>query len=239
MEKAGLSLQNQAERGIIGVRERGRKEPRRPFWETEEWNMWNNLKKAVTFSYDDGVEQDLRLIELMKQHGVKGTFNLNSSLFAPEGKVYPAGQIHRRMSRAQCLEAYDNEYCEVALHGANHSFLQAQPTALAMHEVITDRLQLEEMYGRTIRGMAYPYGTYSDSVVDILRLAGVAYCRTTQSHLNFRLPEDYLRWGATCHHKNAALIGRGIFRDIESPRARKAPAGFLLSFCLRKTTGKI
>lgn len=110
------------------------------------------------------------------------------------------------MSRAQCREAYDNEYCEVALHGATHSFLQAQPTALAMHEIITDRRQMEEMYGRTIRGMAYPYGTYSDSVVDILRLAGVAYCRTTQSHLNFRLPEDYLRWGATCHHKNAALM---------------------------------
>lgn len=162
--------------------------------------------KALTLSYDDGVEQDLHLIELMKQHGVKGTFNLNSSLFAPEGTVYPAGQIHRRMSCAQCREAYDNEYCEVALHGATHSFLQAQPTALAMHEIITDRRQMEEMYGRTIRGMAYPYGTYSDSVVDILRLAGVAYCRTTQSHLNFRLPEDYLRWGATCHHKNAALM---------------------------------
>ena len=101
--------------------------------------------KALTLSYDDGVEQDLHLIELMKQHGVKGTFNLNSSLFAPEGTVYPAGQIHRRMSRAQCREAYDNEYCEVALHGATHSFLQAQPTALAMHEIITDRRQMEEI----------------------------------------------------------------------------------------------
>ena len=30
--------------------------------------------KALTLSYDDGVEQDLHLIELMKQHGVKGTF---------------------------------------------------------------------------------------------------------------------------------------------------------------------
>ena len=29
-------------------------------------------KKALTLSYDDGVEQDIRLIEIMKQHGLKG-----------------------------------------------------------------------------------------------------------------------------------------------------------------------
>lgn len=47
--------------------------------------------KALTLSYDDGVEQDLHLIELMKQHGVKGTFNLNSSLFAPGRHGLPRG----------------------------------------------------------------------------------------------------------------------------------------------------
>ena len=54
--------------------------------------------KALTFSYDDGVETDKRLIEIFQKHGLKGTFNINSLLFAPEGTVYPAGTIHRRMS---------------------------------------------------------------------------------------------------------------------------------------------
>ena len=27
--------------------------------------MWNGKKKAVTFSYDDGVTQDRRLVEMM------------------------------------------------------------------------------------------------------------------------------------------------------------------------------
>ena len=35
-------------------------------------------KKAITFSYDDGVMQDVRLSSLMKKHGVKATFNINS-----------------------------------------------------------------------------------------------------------------------------------------------------------------
>lgn len=30
-------------------------------------------KKALTLSYDDGVEQDIRLIDIMKKNGLKGT----------------------------------------------------------------------------------------------------------------------------------------------------------------------
>ena len=38
----------------------------------------NGLAKALTLSYDDGVVEDIRLIEIMNRHGLKGTFNLNS-----------------------------------------------------------------------------------------------------------------------------------------------------------------
>ena len=36
--------------------------------------------KAITFSYDDGVTQDIRLIELLNKYDLKCTFNLNSEL---------------------------------------------------------------------------------------------------------------------------------------------------------------
>ena len=41
--------------------------------------------KAVTFSYDDGVTQDIRLIELLNKYGLKCTFNLNSELLGQKG----------------------------------------------------------------------------------------------------------------------------------------------------------
>ncbi len=41
-------------------------------------------KKALTLSYDDGVEQDRRLMQIMDAHGLKGTFNLNSGEYAAE-----------------------------------------------------------------------------------------------------------------------------------------------------------
>ena len=34
--------------------------------------------KAVTFSYDDGMTQDIRLIELLNKYNLKCTFNINS-----------------------------------------------------------------------------------------------------------------------------------------------------------------
>lgn len=43
-------------------------------------NNFNGKKKAITFSYDDGVTQDIRLIELLDKYGLKCTFNLNSGL---------------------------------------------------------------------------------------------------------------------------------------------------------------
>lgn len=77
-------------------------------------------KKALTLSYDDGVEQDIRLIDIMKKNGLKGTFNLNSGCYAPEGTVYPAGTIHRRMTKNSGYKALFRER-----HGSRSSWTDA------------------------------------------------------------------------------------------------------------------
>ena len=48
--------------------------------------LWSKgRRKAFTLSYDDGITQDIRLVELLKKYGVKATFNLNSGLFGQSG----------------------------------------------------------------------------------------------------------------------------------------------------------
>lgn len=37
--------------------------------------------KAITFSFDDGVQQDKRLIEILNRYSLKCTFNINLGLF--------------------------------------------------------------------------------------------------------------------------------------------------------------
>ena len=40
--------------------------------------------RAFTLSYDDGVVQDIRLMDIFNKNGLKATFNVNSDLFLPE-----------------------------------------------------------------------------------------------------------------------------------------------------------
>ena len=110
-------------------------------------------KKALTFSYDDGVEQDIRLTGLMDQYGIKGTFNINSGLFTPEGTVFPEGQIHRRMTKSQVLNLWKGTHHEIAAHTLTHPFLGKIPYECAMSEILEDRRNLEEMFEYPVRGM--------------------------------------------------------------------------------------
>lgn len=165
----------------------------------------DGLRKALTLSYDDGVEQDVRLMGIMDKHGIRGTFNLNSGCYAPEGIVWPKGQIHRRMPRSAVLNAYDTTRHEVAVHCLTHASLPELPANQIIHEVATDRENLERDFGGMIRGMAYPFGTYSDEVVDTLRACGILYSRTVYSSHNFDVPQDWLRLRPTCHHNDPML----------------------------------
>ena len=162
--------------------------------------------KALTLSYDDAVEQDIRLIEIMKANGLKGTFNINTGCYAEEGKVFPAGQVHRRMSKSQALDTYLNSGMEVAVHSLTHPFLELAAENICTYEVLQDRKNIEEDYGVITRGMAYPYGTYSDSVVATLKQCGIVYSRTTACTEKFDIPTDWLRLPATCHHDNPRLM---------------------------------
>ena len=163
-------------------------------------------KKALTLSYDDGKEQDIRMIEIMKQHGIKGTFNLSSGMFPPEGTTFPEGFLHRNMTREQCKALYTDSGMEVALHGLTHPFLTLTPPPRLTYEILQDRLNLEEDYGCMVRGMAYPYGLTSDQVVECLKMCGVAYARTTECTERFDLPTDWLRWKPTCRHGHERLM---------------------------------
>ena len=49
--------------------------------------MFNGKMKAVTFSFDDGVTQDRRLIEIFNKYNLKATFNINSELLGKDGQL--------------------------------------------------------------------------------------------------------------------------------------------------------
>lgn len=164
------------------------------------------LSKALTLSYDDGVEQDARLIAIMNRNGLKGTFNLNGGQFSPEGTVFPNGHIHRRMTRQAAYDLYAGSGHEVAVHALWHGDLPDLPPAHAIWQVMRDREELENMFGCIVRGMAYPYGTVTPELAETLKGCGIAYSRTVESTRRFDLPHNWLQMPATCHHDDPRLM---------------------------------
>lgn len=146
--------------------------------------------KALTLSYDDGREHDRRLVEIMNKHGIRGTFHLNSGRLGQE--QYLRGEEIERLFAGH----------EVSAHTVNHPFLELIPKERAALEILEDRRRLEDRVNDPIRGMSYPYGAYDTSVKAALPMLGIEYARTVKSHGAFSLPEEFLEWNPTCHHRD-------------------------------------
>lgn len=162
--------------------------------------------KVVTLSYDDSQEADERLIQLMEQYGMKGTFNLIPGWFAEEGTTYPEGESYRCVSESKAVKIYDSPAVEVANHGNTHKYMSSLTTAEMAEDILTCRKTLESLYQRNIRGMAYPYGWYSGELEDVLAMCSITYSRTVNTTHSFELPRKWLEWHPTCHHDDEKML---------------------------------
>ena len=153
----------------------------------------------MTLSYDDGVKYDADLIKIMDKYGLKGTFNLCSgSLDGEKGGLM--------LTKEEVIQLFGNSCHEVAIHGVQHLSLAEVEKSMAVEDVINDKKNLEQIFGRIIKGMAYANGSYDDEVVKILEDCSIAYARTVNETEQFDVPTDWLRMPTTCHHNNPKLM---------------------------------
>lgn len=167
-----------------------------------------DYKKILTFSFDDGVTQDIRLIELLDRYGLKSTFNLNSELLGKPGELrYDVGRVdHNKVDPADVRAIYAGH--EVAVHTLTHPLLPAiEEDEEIIRQVERDRQNLSELVGYEVIGMAYPCGgkNCDDRSAALIRAnTGVQYARTIESTFSFDLPQgDLIRFNPTCHFLRA------------------------------------
>lgn len=165
--------------------------------------MFHGKQKAVTFSYDDGVTQDKRLIEILNQYGLKATFNLNSELLGLNGAI-PWGEktvSHNKNKPSDVRALYKGH--EVAVHTLTHPNLTEQSKEEIIRQVEQDRMNLEKLVGYEIVGMAYPCGgeNNNDYVADLLKnFTKIRYARTIKSNYSFDPQDNLLRFDPTVSH---------------------------------------
>lgn len=171
--------------------------------------MWNGKRKAVTFSFDDGVTQDIRAIEILDKYGLKATFNLNTvNMGAVRASEYNGRQINRsKIAASDVKEIYKNH--EIAGHTVTHRCLPTLTEEEIVSEVEDNRKALEELVGYEIRGMAYPCGGVNndDRVAEIIRKhTKMLYARTITSSHSFDLQKNLLRFDPTVYYSEGAIL---------------------------------
>jgi peptidoglycan/xylan/chitin deacetylase (PgdA/CDA1 family) len=138
-------------------------------------------RRIVTTSWDDGDYADLKIAELLRSRGIRGTFYV------------PINYRERPLDHSQ-LRGLASEGFEVGAHGFSHKLLWRLPPTELVQEVGPCKLILEDIIGREVRMFCYPRGRYDASVVRAVQEAGYWGARTvrmlaTQSAFNpFEMP---------------------------------------------------
>jgi peptidoglycan/xylan/chitin deacetylase (PgdA/CDA1 family) len=160
--------------------------------------------KALILSFDDGTIADRRLVKLLNDYELKGTFHLNSNKL--NTKDY--------LTKNEIKNLFQGH--EISVHSANHPGLSGMSKIDITYEVVEDRRELEKLTGTIIRGMAYPFGSHDQLVVETVSGLGIEYARTVNDSYNFSIPKNFLVWDPSIHQ-----FGKAYFKPNDTEYNKK------------------
>lgn len=161
----------------------------------------NGKKRIITFSYDDGHKNDERLVALFNKYSVKATFHLNGSNLDQDVIL-------------QKRALYEGH--EISCHTKSHGWPSRMPNQSVVSEVLTNRTLLEKIALYPVVGMSYPSGSYDAKSIDAMKACGIVYSRTTKSTSVFELPQNFMEWHPSCHHRNALSLCDKFINELDS-----------------------
>ena len=122
---------------------------------------------TVSLTFDDGRADQMTAQQLLKNHGMVGTFYINSSNIDVPGGHMTRGDL-------ETLKANGNE---IAGHSANHLSLSSLSADEAERQICTDRNTLLS-WGYAVTSFAYPYSDFNQSVKSTVQACGYNTART-------------------------------------------------------------
>lgn len=157
--------------------------------------------KIITFSFDDGVMQDLKIIEILNKYNLKATFNLNSGNFANSFPLVWEGVYVERKTVLPEMVKNVYEGHEVAVHTVHHAKLKSISDDEIVKEIVDDIKNLEELVGYEVRGMAYPCSEFDERVIRVIKeRTPIKYARTVVSTYNLDLQNELVQFNPTCRY---------------------------------------
>lgn len=161
-------------------------------------------RKAFNITYDDGVMQDLRFVELMNRYGLKGTFNLNSELMKNRfAWIHPNGMEVKRLDVDTARWLYRGH--EITSHTRTHPYMHDFGEGEVMDQLAGDKRELEGMLGVEVAGFAVPFDYYSSMIADCAKECGFEYARMSEFSGCYTPCRDYWYWKTGFYHIQPGL----------------------------------
>lgn len=154
---------------------------------------------TVVQCWDDGVTADVQLIEILRRHGAKATFNLNAGLHAnvrKPGWVFKGTPVGR-LGWDEMRGLYEG--FTIANHSLTHPHLDRIDVDAARRDIVDGRERLQQFFGQPVLGFAYPCGAYNETVMELVREAGHVYARTVKNVERPFPPSDPMAFHSSCH----------------------------------------
>ena len=143
--------------------------------------------KYFIFSIDDGTVFDKDVLDIFKKYGIKATFNVNSGLF-PFIWFNQGIPIERFDLN---IKKYLYEGHEIASHSLTHPHLTECPGEVIAKEVGEDVLNLDKIFGTTIKTFAFPFSDWDERCINIIKhIHNLKVIRLSDIDTSFRFPKD-------------------------------------------------
>lgn len=164
-------------------------------------------KKYFTLSFDDGITQDARIIELLKKYDMPCTFFINTGLFGANWEwvgqaIGNPSVTHIRFTEEEIRSGIYDGF-DVESHTLTHPSLKnydKQPAKI-VSETVDNAVKIFELTGIYPTGMAWPGGDteYTETTMNIVReQTDVGFARAVTATHKYLLPTDWLFWQPTC-----------------------------------------
>lgn len=146
---------------------------------SKRWIRFMQKFKIIT-SWDDGHPKDLKLAELLMTYRIPAIFYIpieNQEARA----VMPASQI----------KTLSHQF-EIGGHTYHHVDLTKSDIKTAENEIVSGKIALENIIGKSIDSFCFPFGHYNQTIIELVRKGGFNHARTArlfhvqaQSNRNF------------------------------------------------------
>lgn len=171
-------------------------------------------RKYFTLSFDDGITQDLRLIEILKKYDVDCcTFFLNTGLMGANwewvGQQFGRPDVtHLRFTEEELMSGIYNGF-DMECHTSTHPSLKNLSKRRVQREIDDNVQMIRTIAGMTPVGMAWPGGDTEfnkQNIETILDRTDIRFARCTTATYRFTLPDNFMRWRPSCSISDSNVL---------------------------------